>query len=156
MADKGVWLSIQPFVGEEDTVPLSGQSRINFVQVIAGTNTAYPLAKAYNLKTAFGSDLLFSAQKTVRQGIMLTHLTRWYDTAEVLKMATATNGELLALSGPRNPYPGKLGVLEEGALADLLVVDGDPIANIALIENPEKNFMIIMKDGKIFKDTLHS
>jgi len=156
MADKGVWLSIQPFVGEEDTVPLSGQSRINLVQVIAGTNTAYPLAKAYKLKTAFGSDLLFSAQKATRQGIMLTHLTRWYENADILKMATATNGELLALSGPRNPYPGKLGVLEEGALADLLVVDGDPIANIALIENPEKNFLIIMKDGKIFKDTLHS
>jgi imidazolonepropionase-like amidohydrolase len=114
------------------------------------------LAKAYNLKTAFGSDLLFSAQKTIRQGIMLTHLTRWYENAEVLRMATATNGELLALSGPRNPYPGKLGVLEEGALADLLVVDGDPTANIALVENPEKNFLIIMRDGKIYKNTLPS
>ena len=45
---------------------------------------------------------------------------------------------------------------EEGAFADLLVVDGDPTANIELIENPEKNFLIIMKDGKIFKDALHS
>ena len=87
---------------------------------------------------------------------MLTHLTRWYENADALTMATGTNGELLALSGPRNPYPGKLGVLEEGAFADLLVVDGDPIANIALIENPEKNFLIIMKDGKIYKDTLPS
>jgi imidazolonepropionase-like amidohydrolase len=156
MADKGVWLSIQPFVGDDDTVPLSGQSRINQLEVIAGTNTAYPLAKAYKLKTAFGSDLLFSAQKAVRQGIMLAHLKRWYENAEILTMATGTNGELLAMSGSRNPYPGKLGVLEEGALADLLVVDGDPIANIALIENPEKNFLVIMKDGKIFKDTLHS
>jgi imidazolonepropionase-like amidohydrolase len=154
MADKGVWLSIQPFVGEEDAVPLSGQSRINLEQVIAGTNTAYPLAKAHKLKTAFGSDMLFSAEKAARQGIMLTHLTRWYENAEVLKMATATNGELLALSGPRNPYPGKLGIIEEGAFADLIVVDGDPIANIALIENPERNFLIIMKDGKIYKDTL--
>jgi imidazolonepropionase-like amidohydrolase len=156
MADKGVWLSIQPFVGEEDAVPLSGQSRINLEQVIAGTNTAYPLAKAYKLKTAFGSDMLFSAEKATRQGIMLTHLTRWYESAEILKMATATNGELLALSGPRNPYPGKLGIIEEGAFADLIVVDGDPIANIALIKNPEKNFLIIMKDGKIYKDALHS
>jgi imidazolonepropionase-like amidohydrolase len=156
MAEKGVWLSIQPFVSDEDTVPLGGQSRINLGQVIAGTNTAYPLAKAYKLKTAFGSDMLFSPQKATRQGIMLTHLKRWYENAEILKMATGTNGELLALSGPRNPYPGKLGVLEEGALADLLVVDGDPIANIALVENPEKNFLIIMKDGKIYKDTLHS
>ena len=156
MADKDIWLSIQPFVGDDDTVPLSGQSRINQLQVIAGTNTAYSLAKAYKLKTAFGSDMLFSAQKATRQGIMLTHLKRWYESPEILKMATATNGELLALSGPRNPYPGKLGVIEEGAFADLIVVDGDPIANIALVENPEKNFVVIMKDGKIYKDTLPS
>jgi imidazolonepropionase-like amidohydrolase len=156
MAEKDVWLSIQPFVGDDDTVPLSGQSRINQLQVIAGTNTAYPLAKAHKLKTAFGSDLLFSARKATRQGIMLTHLKRWYENAEILKMATATNGELMALSGPRNPYPGKLGVIEEGALADLILVDGDPIADIALVQDPEKNFVLIMKDGKIFKDALRS
>ena len=69
-------------------------------------------------------------------------------------MATGTNAELLALSGKRNPYPGKLGVIERGALADVLLVDGDPIANIKLIEDPAKNFVVIMKDGKIFKNTL--
>ena len=140
MADKGVWLSIQPFVGDDDTVPLSGQSRINQLQVIAGSSTAYPLAKAYKLKTAFGSDLLFSAEKTTRQGIMLTHLTRWYESAEILKIATATNGELLALSGPRNPYPGKLGVIEEGAFADLILVDGDPTADVALDRESGEEF----------------
>jgi imidazolonepropionase-like amidohydrolase len=69
----------------------------------------------------------------------------------MLKMATADNAQLLALSGPRNPYPGKLGVVEEDALADLLLVD-DPIANIKLIENPAKCFVVIMKDGKVIKN----
>jgi imidazolonepropionase-like amidohydrolase len=69
-------------------------------------------------------------------------------------MATGTNGELLAMSGKRNPYPGKLGVVEEGALADLLLIDGDPIADIKLIADPEKNLVVIMKDGKIFKNSL--
>jgi imidazolonepropionase-like amidohydrolase len=156
MAERGVWLSIQPFVGDEDTVPLTGQSRINQLQVFAGTNTAYALAKSFKIKTAFGSDLLFSSTLATRQGIMLTHLTRWYANAEILKMATATNAELLALSGPRNPYPGKLGVVEEDALADLIVVDGNPIENIELIASPEKNLLLIMKDGKIYKDALHS
>ncbi len=69
-------------------------------------------------------------------------------------MATGTNAELLALSGKRNPYPGKLGVVKEGALADLLLVDGDPIANIKLIEDPAKNLLVIMKDGRIHKNAL--
>jgi Imidazolonepropionase and related amidohydrolases len=68
--------------------------------------------------------------------------------AEALKMATADNGELMALSGFINPYPGKLGVVEEGALADLLLVDGNPLENIKLVEDPDKNFLIIMKDGR--------
>ena len=84
---------------------------------------------------------------------MLSKMVRWFTPAEALKMATADNAELLALSGPRNPYPGKLGVVEEGALADLLLVDGDPIADIKLIEDPTKNFVVIMKDGKIYKNT---
>ena len=58
------------------------------------------------------------------------------------------NAQLLALSGLRSPYAGKLGVVEEGALADLLLVDGNPLVNIKLIEDPAKNFLVIMKDGR--------
>ena len=59
----------------------------------------------------------------------------------------------MQLSGPRNPYPGKLGVVEEGALADLLLVDGDPLDDIGLLSNPEKSLLVIMKDGKLYKDS---
>ena len=89
-----------------------------------------------------------------RQGSLLVSLTRWYTPAEALGMATGANGELLALSGDRSPYRGKLGVVEEGALADLLLVDGDPLKNIKLIEEPAKNFLVIMKDGRIYKNTV--
>ena len=84
----------------------------------------------------------------------MNELGKWYTPAETLVMATGTNAQLLALSGKRNPYPGRLGVVEEGALADLLLVDGDPIANIKLLENPEKNLLVIMKDGQIYKNSL--
>lgn len=154
MADKDIWLSTQPFVGTDDAPPLTGQSQTNLLQVIGGTNTAYSLAKEYKIKTAFGTDLLFSRDVTERQGLMLTHLTRWYDNADILRMATSINAELLAMSGPRNPYQGRLGVIEAGALADLLVVDGNPLADINLVAKPDKNFMVIMKDGKLYKNTL--
>jgi imidazolonepropionase-like amidohydrolase len=117
-------------------------------------DNTYRFAKKYSLKTAFGTDILFSPALAPRQGELLASLTRWYTPGEVLAMATSVNAELLALSGPRNPYPGKLGRIEEGALADLLLVDGDPLANIKLLEDPGKNFVVIMKDGKIYKNTL--
>lgn len=155
MAEKGIWLSTQPF-DDEDVAPLPPGAEQKKMQVIKGTDSVYALAKKYQLKTAFGTDILFSQQLAKRQGAMLAKLTRWYTAGEALKMATATNAELLALSGLRNPYPGKLGVVEEGALADLLLVDGNPIDNITLVEDPAKNFVVIMKDGKIYKNLLAS
>jgi imidazolonepropionase-like amidohydrolase len=85
---------------------------------------------------------------------------------EVLKQLTSTAGELLALSGPRNPYKGKLGVVEEGALADLLLVEGNPLEDITVLGGTDKWFdadpewkpiqtlKVIMKDGVIHKNTL--
>lgn len=155
MAEKGIWLSLQPFLDDEDAAgryPEGSANRAKQLMVAQGTDNAYRLAKKYGLKTAFGTDALFDAKQAARQGAKLAKLTRWYTPAEVLKMATSTNAELLALSGPRNPYPGRLGVVEEGALADLLLVEGNPLANIRLIEDPERNFVVIMKDGKIHRD----
>ena len=78
----------------------------------------------YNVKIAFGTDTLFDAASLPRrQGAQLAKLTLWFTPAEILKMATTDNAELLALSGLRNPYPGKLGVVEQGALADLFLVE---------------------------------
>jgi imidazolonepropionase-like amidohydrolase len=112
------------------------------------------LAKKYKIKTAWGTDVLFSRALAQQQGAILASLVRWHTSAEALVMATSTNAELLALSGKRNPYPGKLGVVEEGALADLLLIDGNPLENINLIADPAKNFKIIMKDGKVYKNAL--
>jgi imidazolonepropionase-like amidohydrolase len=72
----------------------------------------------------------------------------------VLKIATGDNAQMLGLAGLRSPYMGRIGVIEEGALADLLLVDGDPTAHLDLIADPDKNFLIIMKDGAIYKNSL--
>lgn len=157
IAEKGVWLSMQPFLDDEDANPYpeGSPNRESQLLVSRGTDNAYNLAKSYNLKTAWGTDNLYSSRGATRQGAKLAKMVRWYTPAEVLKMATSTNAELLALSGPRNPYPGKLGVVETGALADLLLVNGDPLANIRLIEDPERNFLVIMKNGVIYKNLLN-
>jgi imidazolonepropionase-like amidohydrolase len=155
MAERGIWLSIQPFPDEmADAFPSGSQEWAKAQEVLAATETAYGLVKKYRLKTAFGTDILFSRALAQRQGALLGKLVRWYTPTEALVMATGTNAQLLAMSGRRNPYPGQLGVVEEGALADLLLVDGNPIENIKLVEEPAKNFVLIMKDGKIYKNTL--
>lgn len=154
LADKGIWWSLQPLLDDEDVPEMSPETREKATQVFAGTDNAYKLAIKYKVKTAFGSDVLFDAKIANRQGAQLAKLTRWYTPAEALKIATANNGELMALPGYSNPYPGKLGVVEEGALADLLLVNGDPITNIKLIEDPAKNFVVIMKNGRVYKNTL--
>jgi imidazolonepropionase-like amidohydrolase len=155
MAEKGIWWSLQPFTDDRPSPYAEGSvNRSKQLTMYAGTDNAYKLAKKYKVKTAWGTDILFDAKNLTAQNTQLTKMVEWYTPAEVLKMVTADNAELLALSGPRNPYPGKLGVVEEGALADLLLVDGDPVANIKLMDDPAKNFLVIMKDGKMFKNIL--
>jgi len=155
MAERGIWLSIQPFPNEiAEAFPPGSSQRTKAAEVIAGMDRAYRLAKRYQLKTAFGTDILFAPRLAPRQGALLASLVRWYTPAEILIMATSTNAELLALSGKRSPYPGKLGVVEEGALADVLLVDGNPLEDIALIADPAKRFLVIMKDGVIHKNAL--
>jgi imidazolonepropionase-like amidohydrolase len=155
IAEKGIWLSLQPLPDElRQGFPVGSVERAKADEVWPGIGRAYELAKKYKIKTAWGTDVLFSRALAQRQGAILASLARWYTPAEALAMATGTNAELLALSGKRNPYPGKLGVVEQGALADLLLVDGNPLDNINLIADPAKNFKIIMKDGIIYKNTL--
>jgi imidazolonepropionase-like amidohydrolase len=89
-----------------------------------------------------------------KQGKIVAKMQRWYAPQEILKMVTHDNAQLLKLSGPRDPYPGKLGVVEEGAYADLILVDGNPLENLGIVADAEKNFVLIMKDGKIYKNTL--
>jgi imidazolonepropionase-like amidohydrolase len=157
IAEKGIWLSTQPFPDEfSGLFPAGSVEQAKALEVIAGTDITYRLAKKHKLKTAFGTDILFSQKLAQRQGALLASLARWFTPAEALAMATGTNGELLALSGKRNPYPGKLGVVEEGALADLLLVEGNPLEDIALIADPAKNFVVIMKDGKIYKNIVRA
>jgi imidazolonepropionase-like amidohydrolase len=155
MAEKGIWWSLQPFVDDRPSpFPEGSANRRKQLEMFNGTDTAYALAKKHKVKTAWGTDTLFDAKAATTQGEQLAKMVRWYTPAEVLKMATADNAELLALSGLRSPYEGKLGVVEAEALADLLLVDGDPIANIDLIADPAKNIVVIMKDGRIYKNTL--
>jgi len=155
MKGEGVWWSLQPFLQDEDSnVYPDAARRESQRQVAQGTVRAYELAQKHGIKTGWGTDILFNPKNTPTQGRQLAKLTRFYDPLTLLAQATATNGELLALSGERNPYPHALGRIAPGAYADLLVADGDPAVNLDFLGDPQRNLRLIMKDGKVHKNTL--
>ncbi|WP_026752480.1 amidohydrolase family protein [Sediminibacterium sp. C3] len=157
MAEKGIWWSLQPFIDNgESRFPEGSPNRLKQDEMRQGTEIAYTFAKKYNIKTAWGTDILFDAKEATKQGSKLSALTRWYTPYEILKMATSSNAELLRMSGKRDPYQkGKLGEISVGAYADLILVNGSPLENIKLVENPDANFMLIMKDGVVYKNILN-
>ncbi|NUR97975.1 MAG: amidohydrolase family protein, partial [Kribbellaceae bacterium] len=152
MAENEVWWSLQPFLDDEDAPPVPPGSRSKFDQMVRGTETAYELARKHDVRLAWGTDTLFDPGLAAKQGKQLAKTARWFTPADVLTMATVTNAELLALSGERNPYPGVLGVVEEGAFADLILVNGNPLDDLRLLATPETSFALIMKQGDVVKD----
>lgn len=152
--DNDVWLSIQPFLDDEDAPALNDFQKAKYKFVTDGTDFVYRTGKELGVKFAFGTDTLFSADLAARQGAQLAKLQTWFTPFEALKMATCDNAELLKLGQKLTPYPlGPLGVIEEGAYADLILVDGNPLENLDLVSDPESNFDVIMKDGVIYKNT---
>jgi len=157
MAEKGVWWSMQAMEAEgEDAYTFENPvSQAKYFECVAGLDKVVALAKKYGVKTAWGTDILFDPVFAKRQGKFLAKLKRWYTPYEVLKMATSGNAELVKMCGPRDPYPGELGVVKEGAFADLILVNGNPLENLDLVVDPEKNFVVIMKDGRIYKHAVN-
>ena len=155
MKAEGAWWSIQPFLSDEDSNPRADPvQQAKGEQVARGTVQAFEQGRAEGVKMAFGTDILMNPGGSASQGRQLAKLTRFMAPLEALRMATGAAGELLAMSGERTPYPGKLGVIEPGALADLLVWDGDPAASLDFIGDPASNLKLVMKGGRVFKENL--
>lgn len=154
MADHDVWLSTQPWVEHDHNFPdpvRAGKNR----QVCEGVERLYAWAREYGVRTAYGTDILFEPEDTDRQITMFPRLAAFMPPIDALKMATSGNAELFRLSGNRDPYgEARLGVIQEGAWADLLVVDGDPTRDLSVLADPATALVLIMKGGRIHKSTL--
>ncbi|MGL2964466.1 amidohydrolase family protein [Flavobacterium sp. RSB2_4_14] len=153
MADKGIFLSLQALDPAPPQAPET--VKVKKQQVIDGTDLAFRTAKKYNIKILWGTDYLFDPKSAARQSTDILKLKKWFTPFEMLKLITYDNAKVFELSGERNPYQkGKLGEISEGAYADMILVDGNPMKNIDLLASPEKNFVLIMKDGVIYKNTI--
>ncbi len=154
LADRDVWLSMQPFAEHDHTFPDPDRAEKNR-QVAEGTGQVYGWAKKHGVKLAWGTDLLFEPDHNHRQSEMVARLGEFFTTVEALKMVTSGNAELFRLSGDRDPYrSARLGQISAGAWADILVIDGDPTKDLSLLADPAANIALIVKDGTVVKNNL--
>ncbi len=150
MVENDVWLSLQ--VLRASTPDMDPQRVAKRRPIIENQPNVWQTAIDVGVNLAWGTDFLFEPDLNRDQNDYILLLEEWLSPAEALRLVTSENARMLALSGLRSPYEGKLGVVEEGALADLLLVNGNPLENLELIADPENNFHIIMKNGNIYKN----
>jgi imidazolonepropionase-like amidohydrolase len=144
---------MQPFVDDDHHFP-SPENAAKGREVCTGTSRVYEWAKKHGVHVAWGTDLLFEPDGLDRQSAMMARMGDYFSNAEALKMVTSGNASLFRLSGERDPYrAARLGEITPGAWADLLLVDGDPLADLSLLADPAKNLVVIVKDGVVVKDT---
>ncbi|QDV54616.1 metal-dependent hydrolase family protein [Rosistilla oblonga] len=147
--------------------PILGPVNLAKIRTVHGQAGDFvALIKKFKPKIVFADDAFGTEDVVFKQRrYELGYRASLFGNFETLRQATSAAGELMALTGPRNPYSGKLGVIEEGALADMLIVDGNPLDDISVIggtmewfdappPKPIETIRVIMKDGKIFKNTL--
>lgn len=151
------WLS---FTVDPAVSGMTGEALEKYKQAQASAKNAFNLAKKLGLKISWGTDILGMAQKPLDLSAMQSQefvaRSKYFTGYEIMKQTTSLNAELFERSGKRHPYrEGKLGVIEEGAYADLLIVDGNPLEDISLLAKPDESLVFIMKDGTIYKNNLN-
>jgi imidazolonepropionase-like amidohydrolase len=159
MVKNDVWLmpSCQVLNLPEEAVSfLSKASRDKFFEAKDGLEDQMRIIGEFDeLKVGFGTDIFGSLENFAATPLEFTCLEQYFTPFEILRRATSINGEFLALTGKRNPYPdGPIGVIEAGAYADLILVDGNPLEGTQILVDYEENIDLIMKDGVIYKNTL--
>ena len=158
LKEKDAWLVPQSWwtMRAERDPSTTPKHRIKKMQLVkSGAIHEMELAKKYDVNLAYGSDAFGALGGEHRALMEFTSRKRWFTSLEILKQATSGNSRLFALSGKLNPYQdGKLGVVEKGAYADLLIYDGNPLEDVEVIVNYKENLKLIMKDGKIVKNEL--
>jgi imidazolonepropionase-like amidohydrolase len=156
LAENDVYLVVEALMSQAAAPPsFTSDQAAKMAAMRSGFKAMIDRAKKHGVKIAFGSDVFLSKDAYALQSQEWIAREPFFTPYENLRAATGIGGEILALSGPRNRYrEGPLGVIEEGAYADILLVDGNPLDDIKILADPENNIDLIMKDGVIYKNTL--
>lgn len=155
--DKEVWIVPQYATAEliaNRMIPLDSEILYQKTERVGrGLLKQAELVEKYNLKCAFGTDLVGTPEVHAKQNAEFSARKKYFGSFRGIKQATSDAGELLKLSGLLDPYPeGDIGVIREGSFADMLLVSGNPVEDLDILANPD-NIKVVIKGGDIFKDT---
>ena len=160
MKKLGAVMSLQPYAAVEifkEPEKLAGFNKENIRkarQVRDGADQMLRWVAKHGVDTFAGADLWQDQLIALSPQDMVLR-KRWFDDVEILRQNTSYAGKWLAKSGTKNPYrEGPIGVIQEGAYADMILVDGNPLEDISVLAEYDKNIKLVMKDGKIYKNTL--
>jgi len=154
MQDQAVWLSPQVMIFEQELKGMNADQVAKQQLALEGVNQLMTNAAKLDYRNiVFGEDMVTSLEGLNLINQELVRRAQWFTPIQILRQVTSRAGELCMLSGPRNPY-GTIGVIKEGAIADILVVEGNPLQDISVLANPTDNIRVIMKGGELYKNTL--
>ncbi|MEH6589508.1 MAG: amidohydrolase family protein [Halioglobus sp.] len=124
------------------------------LQVNAGADRMMRWVAEYQVDAFGGSDLWPDGQiPLIPQDLVVRK--NWFSDVEILRQNTSNAGRWLAKSGTKNPYrEGPLGVIAVGAYADMILVDGSPLEDVAVLVSYDENIKVVIKDGEIYINTL--
>ncbi len=156
MAEAGMWLgSLSKPPGLLDIPWFTEENLRKARTMLAGYDNVMQWAKKHGVKIAFGTDAAGSTEMMEAQLLEFEARSPFFTPVEMLRQATSSSAELLASSNSRNPYrDAPLGVIEEGAWADMLIYDGNPLEDIGVVINHQKTLKVVIKNGVIYKNTL--
>ena len=170
LVEKGAYLSAQ-LTGtskELHELPSLTPENLRKLRVAHGQiGDFFDLIKKYKPKQVFAVDAVLASRDNYKRqrAHEIYMFAETFGNFEMLNAATSTAGELLTMTKLTNYHDGKLGVIEQGAYADILLVDGNPLEDITVIggnelwlkapkPKPIETIRLIMKDGVIYKNTL--
>lgn len=160
MKELGAVMSLQPYAAVEifsEPEKLAGFNAENIRkarQVRDGADQMLRWVAKHGVETFAGADLWQDQLIRLTPEDMVLR-KRWFKDLDILKQNTSNAGKWLAKSGSKNPYrEGPLGVIKQGAYADVLLVEGNPLKDVTIMADWEKNLKVIIKDGKVFKNAL--
>ena len=148
-------MSLEAFAEPEEITFFSADQKAKAAAVNKGARQMFEWARKHDLIVVTGGDM-FGPAYTHRQADNMVWMAEvGFTPYEIMKMGTSNAALVLSWSGGMNPYKeGELGVIQEGAYADLVLIDGNPLENIAILNDYQDKFKLIIKDGKLFKNTL--